>query len=54
MECTEHEAGKTKEPRDLYNAFTLRLHMNQVKAKSNTKAKGKQPCGHDDCRGETK
>ena len=27
--------------------------MNQVKAKSNTKAKGKQPCGHDDCRGET-
>lgn len=53
MECTEHEACKTKEPRHFYNAFTLHLHMNQVKAKSNAKA-NKQPCNHDDCRGETK
>ena len=51
MECTEHEACRTRDPRNLFNAFTLHLYMDQAKAKSDIKAKAKQPCGHDDCRG---
>ena len=54
IERTEHEACRTKEPRNLYNAYAHHLHMNHLKAKSDEKAKGKQPCVHDDCRGATK
>ncbi len=53
MECTEHEACRTKEPRKHDNASTLQEHMNSVKPKSDIKAKGKQPCGHNDRRGGT-
>ena len=53
MECMAHEACRTIEPRRLYNAFTLQMHMKGVKCKADIKAKGKQPCGHDDCRGAT-
>ena len=50
---TEHKDCQAKQPKKLYNAFTLSQHINDRKANAKGK-ENKQPCDHSDCRGRTK
>lgn len=49
LECTEHEACQAKEPKTLYNAFSLRQHIYSQNRNSR-----KQPYDHHDCHGSSK
>lgn len=53
IKCTEHKVCQAKEPKKLYNAFTLSRHIIEYNAGVKQKEK-KQPCDHSDCRGLTK
>lgn len=45
LECTKHEACGAKNPKNLYNTFTLGQHISHFDSK--------QLCGHPDCGGAT-
>lgn len=53
IKCTEHKVCQAKEPKKLYNAFTLSHHIADYKQQAKIRD-NKQPCNHSDCRGLTK